>query len=84
MTETVAHRQRSGRIVSLVLLALLMVWPGVPWVASTTELFTKPEPVVGEMQPEVEGEPASPAYYRARLTLDAAMREARVSAAQAQ
>ena len=71
-----------GWLVRAVLLALLIAWPGVQFVASAAEV--SPAPVtVFETEAERPARDDSTEYYRARLTLNAAMQEAEAASSEA-
>ena len=82
--ESYPRRQEQSLawLVRAVLLALLVTWPGVQFVASAAEISTAPA-IVAEAATEVERRDDSVEYYRARLTLDAALAEAETSGADA-
>lgn len=75
--ERCLHQQghQFGWLIRAVLLALLIAWPGVQFVASAAEVSPAPATVF-EADAERPARNDTTEYYRARLTLNAAMQEA--------
>jgi hypothetical protein len=82
--ERCLHQQghQFGWLIRAVLLALLIAWPGVQFVASVSEVAPAPVTVF-EAEAERPARNDSTEYYRARLTLNAAMQEAETTSSEA-
>jgi hypothetical protein len=82
--ERCLHQQghQFGWLIRAVLLALLIAWPGMQFVASAAEVSTAPATVF-EAEAERPARDDSTEYYRARLTLNAAMQEAEAVSSEA-
>lgn len=71
-----------GWLIRAVLLALLIAWPGVQFVASAIEVSSAPATVF-EAETKRPAQNDSTEYYRARLMLNAAMQAADAASSEA-
>ncbi len=83
--ERCLHQQGHpfGWLIRAALLALLIAWPGVQFVASAAEVSTAPSLVFEMTETERPARDDSTEYYRARLTLNAAMQGAEAGSSEA-